>query len=124
MWDGYEHKFEQNQRTFGSLISYCKGSGKEPPLLTPTILQKCQELNGMRIEAAHMNVRRRITLKIPPQTDPLNDMDEIENVTVEEQGEKTAYMAIDEIGFLIDPQTYDIYKVRAFRRYARGNQFV
>jgi hypothetical protein len=119
LWDVYERRFEQNQRTFGTLVSYCRGSNREPPLLTSTILQKCQELNRMRIEAAHMNVRRNITLRIPPQTDPLNDMDEIEKVTVIERGEKTATMAIDEIGFLIDPQTSDFYKVRAFRRYAK-----
>jgi hypothetical protein len=66
-----------------------------------------------------MKKRRHATLRIPPQIDPSDDMDEIENVTIMENGEKTAYMAINEMGFLVDPTSYDIYKVRAFKRYAR-----
>lgn len=119
LWSGYEANYDENRRTFGALINYCKGSEQGGGYLTPTIIEECSKLNKIRIEAAHMNNRRNVTLKIPPQTDPANDMDEIENVTVKEDGEKAAYMAINDMGFLIDPQSNDIYKVRAFKHYAR-----
>ncbi|MGA3406339.1 MAG: hypothetical protein ABSD49_11465 [Candidatus Bathyarchaeia archaeon] len=119
LWNDYEANYDENRRTFGALINYCKGSEQREGYLTPTMIEECSKLNKMRIESAHMNNRRNVTLKIPPQTDPTNDMDEIENVTVEEEGEKAAYMAINEMGFLIDPQNNDIYKVRAFKHYAQ-----
>jgi len=119
LWTDYECMLEENHRTFGSLISYCEGPSQKAGYLTATITKKCRELNRIRIEAAHMNMRRSVTLKIPPQTDPLNDMDEIENVTVLEGVEKAAYMMQGDMGFLIDPHSHDIYKVRAFKHYAR-----
>jgi hypothetical protein len=115
LWSGYEKRFDEHYRSLGTLIHYCR----ETSYLTPAIIAKCSDLNQLRIEAAHMNKRRKVTLRIPPSNDPLNDMDEIENVTTIEKGEKTAVMALGEIGFLFDPTNSDIYKVRAFKRYAK-----
>jgi len=121
LWDEYE-EVDEKSRTFGSLIAFASERKGRGPYLTPTILNKCKELNRRRIEAAHMNRRRSIVLTIPSSTSRLNDIDEIENVSqpsTEKPGEKEAYLMLNEIAILYDPVKEEFYKVRPFKKFAR-----
>ena len=122
LWSDYEELYKEHQRTFGSLIQFCRGSKKRGRHTTKSFLEKCDDLNQIRIEAAHMNIRRSATLKVPPNMDSENDMDEIQNITVEKNGKKSgiAYILdLDDLGYLHDDKTHEFYRVRAFGHYAR-----
>jgi hypothetical protein len=122
LWIDYENEVEEKYRTLGSVVSFCRPRRNRGAYLTEKILEKCARLNEIRIEAVHMNKRRNLVLKLPPEFDSLDDIDEIENVmqpAVDGSGKKEAYFSVNETGILYDPTSQDFYKVRAFKRYAK-----
>jgi hypothetical protein len=122
LWIDYENEVEEKHRTLGSVISFCRPRKNRGTYFTEKILEKSTRLNEIRIEAAHMNKRRNVVLKLPPKFDSLDDIDEIENVmqpAMDGSGKKDAYFSVGETGILYDPTKQDFYKVRAFKRYAR-----
>ena len=122
LWIDYENEVEEKHRTLGSAISFCRPRKNRGAYLTERILEKGTRLNEIRIEAAHMNKRRNLVLKLPPEFDSLDEIDEIEIVmqpAVDGSGKKEVYFSVNETGILFDPANQDFYKVRAFKRYAK-----
>jgi len=123
LFSEYEAKYaDQNYRTFGTLINFCETE----KVLTPKILEKLRRVRDLRNEAAHMSIRRNMTLRPFPTEQgtleqPYNDIDEIEKLSTKVQnGKETVQEAVflpNEPVF-IDSRDGMVYQVRAFKKYA------
>jgi len=122
LWSDYTNEVDESQRTLGSMINFCKPRKDRGPYVTSKILRKFKELNELRIEAAHLKVRRNLTLALPEKPS-LNEIDEVQQISQKEINKNgkevlVAYSWVEDI-VLIDPETTLLYKVRAFKLYAK-----
>jgi hypothetical protein len=123
LFSDYETQYpDVDRRTFGTLIRYCEAE----KLVTPKILEKLRRIRDIRNEAAHMSIRRNLTLRVLPTEEgalqePYNKIDEIEKISVrtsDEKGPLHEAIFLPNEPVLIDTRDNMVYQVRAFKKYA------
>jgi hypothetical protein len=114
----YEVRYpDVNRRTFGTLIEHCDAQ----KIVTPKTLEKLRRVRDIRNEAAHMTIRRNLTLRVYPTGEPYNKIDEIEKISVEgsdAKGPMHGAIFLPGEPVLIDTRDNMVYQARAFKKYA------